>query len=83
MSDDAFQSYKLVLAELDEQIQLEREEAELALSGPWNLHAMQDAFDHQYDRDRVSQSCLPQRGVDRALTRRCSLSVFAAKVHAP
>ncbi|GAA5966966.1 hypothetical protein JCM8115_003769 [Rhodotorula mucilaginosa] len=48
-------SYKLVLAELDEQIQLEREEAELALSGPWNLHAMQDAFDHQYDRDRVCE----------------------------
>ncbi|KWU42550.1 hypothetical protein RHOSPDRAFT_26898 [Rhodotorula sp. JG-1b] len=48
-------SYKLVLAELDEQIQLEREEAELALSGPWNLHAMQDAFDHQYDRDRVQE----------------------------
>ncbi|TKA51079.1 hypothetical protein B0A53_05865 [Rhodotorula sp. CCFEE 5036] len=67
-------NYKLVLAELDEQIQLEREEAELALSGPWNLHAMQDAFDHQYDRDRF-------------LLRKCTLRKefkkgFCASAHA-
>ncbi|GAA5976897.1 hypothetical protein JCM10908_005667 [Rhodotorula pacifica] len=75
-------AYKLELAELNEQIQLEHDAADGALSGGWTLWAMREAFDHEYERDKLIEQKYCLRKLFRQGAAASSQAIQQMKQHA-